>query len=405
MSESRAHRFEAAESDRSGRVWAMRTTSGALGLIAVATVWASASWARTWDIRADGSGDVPTIQAGADSAAHGDTLLVSPGTYYETVQIFDVKALVIRSTSGAASTIIDARHLGRVLTMRNASVEGVTIRHGLVEDIGGGVRVFGPEAAEVRHCIIEDNIAGLTYDTGIGGGLFLDGDTGGVVVASNVIRSNVATYAGGGIVDGGSSNIIRANVIAGNRADVLGGGVYMMWTSLLLGNIIVGNDGGYGGGGVFAPDAIGGEIRSNTVVGNRTSNGFVHGAGIQASGAVARISHNVVVDNHNAWIGGLTGAGIVANPVTIVECNDSWGNDMDEIVGTSTGATNFSADPQFCAVQPLTSLNFLLQVDSPCAPGNDPGGGGCALVGAAAVGCDTVSVERRTWSGVKRLFR
>ena len=54
-------------------------------LLAVACLIASVSplQADTWEITVDGLGDAPTIQAGIDSSASGDTVLVHPGTYFE----------------------------------------------------------------------------------------------------------------------------------------------------------------------------------------------------------------------------------------------------------------------------------------------------------------------------------
>ena len=49
--------------------------------------------------------------------------------------------------------------------------------------------------------------------------------------------------------------------------------------------------------------------------------------------------------------------------------------------------------------------NFTLQADSPCAPGNHPSGASCGLIGAAPVGCGTVSAHRITWSRLKSSYR
>lgn len=42
---------------------------------------ATPTYSRTWHINLDRTGDAPTIQAGIDSSAVGDTVPVAPGTY------------------------------------------------------------------------------------------------------------------------------------------------------------------------------------------------------------------------------------------------------------------------------------------------------------------------------------
>jgi hypothetical protein len=154
--------------------------------------------------------------------------------------------------------------------------------------------------------------------------------------------------------------------------------------------------------------AVNATLQGCTFLGNQGS-AAVH---LTADGS---IDNCTFVGNQNgiAALGGATIAGVIVAASTGVACTGTatwfcsnlFGNAGSNAVCGTDGGGNFSADPQFCAADPIGSENVDLQADSPCAPGNHPSGASCGLIGAAPVACGTVGVESRTWSGVKSLFR
>jgi hypothetical protein len=58
-----------------------------------------------WYVKPDGSGTVPTIQAGIDAAGPGDIVLVAPGTYHVNLD-FNGKSIVVTSEAGPDVTVL-----------------------------------------------------------------------------------------------------------------------------------------------------------------------------------------------------------------------------------------------------------------------------------------------------------
>jgi len=363
---------------------------------------ASRADARTWSIYPDGSGDAPTIQAGIDSATTGDSLLISPGVYDENLNTHG-KGLALLGTGAPELTVVDGGARARVLLLDSGGVvECLTLRNGYASspnDLGGGIFLNGSGPITVRNNIIENNTSEPSGGGGIASGGFVTQD---IVIESNVVRGNTTPTAGGGILIGnnaaGASKLYcRSNRVYDNFAGEQGGGIACN-NAIVADNVVVNNTASITGGGISAGGNDGGEISHNTVAFNHTENMTLNGAGISASVNVA-ITNNLIVGNHGSEITP-SGAGIHCFS-TIPRCNLLWQNDFNTD-WCATDPSNLSQVPDFCATDPLTSMNFFIQSDSPCAPH-----GPCGLIGALPVGCGTTDVQMQTttWSAFKHSYR
>jgi len=351
--------------------------------------------ARTWYIQADGGGDAPTIQAGHDSAAMGDSLLVSPGQYDENL-IFG-KSLTLVSSDGPEATVIDGMGVGRVLTIMPGPgsgllVAGFTLRNGRAPSenglfFGGGVLVRFA-GTTLRNNIVTGNVAN-TLGASVGGGVCVQASD--CIVEECLITANFSAGDGGGLAVT-TGTIVRHNDIRANQCHVGGGGISGV-AALIYENLIVGNSADYFGGGVVMQGSA--RIRNNTIVANQVGIADAP-AGVYILGS-SIVSQNIIAENTTGYPGGAA-AGIMSASDwgASIFCNDVWGNDSDEIdYMLATVQLNFNSDPLFC-----DRTNFGISTNSPCA-----NAGPCGLVGAHPPSCSATRVESVSWGGLKLLYR
>jgi hypothetical protein len=362
-----------------------------------------------WNVHADHSGDVPTIQAAVDTAGPGDEILVHPGVYSWANQgtgtefalvtfVRGVGGFSLRSTGGASSTILDAQGQGRVIYLmayNEVSFEGFTIRGGKAPMFGGfdgGGIIAHLCPAVFRECVITDNIAPRH-----GGGMWCGGWS--TMHFYNCEFSNNTAEEGGGIlyVNSTPTGMLSGCVIKGNTAAYRGGGIFMYNNSVMFENtVIAGNSAGTLGGGLYAWKVPAGSSMTGLSV---AGNNAVEGSG----GIYITASTDLTLSNSIVAFNSGDGISLDGTSALTIGCCDVFGNGNDAIPASATDTGgNFSADPQFCG--PVATYDFDLDGGSPCAPGNHPDGAACGLIGALPASCPGVPVQETTWGGIKALY-
>jgi len=193
--------------------------------------------ADTWIVDPGGSGDFTTIQAALAAASDGDQILVQPGTYIENVDFLG-KDLVLRSTTGPASTIIDgsAGPPGAASCVRfTAGESAAAVLEGFTLTGGTG---------SIYRGRLEDGVE----DVHAGGGLYCR--TASPTIRDCVIAENTAEYAAGMLVAAGNPQVIQC-LFASNAAGNYGGGIAGPMASPLIQDCVFeGNSAGYGSAAV-----------------------------------------------------------------------------------------------------------------------------------------------------------
>ncbi len=358
--------------------------------LTAAIVFTASAYAVTIRVPAD----APTLQAGIDAAATGDTVLVAPGTYVgaENRDIsFHGVDLVLRSEGGASSTVIDCERQGRGFNLvdgesRMARIEGFTVVRGEVGGIrlprncGGGIRLIS-STATISNCIIRDCIVEDTFSSG--GGIYCDNSS--LLLVDCIIAdcTNRGDFGiGGGLYSWGSSLTLIRCAITGNVGEYAeGGGCYISNSDAsLIACTITHNDGVSGGGLklVGSPPAT----LENCVI---TRNVGHNGGGLLCSNSSPVLTNCTFVDNTSLGDGGGIYSSAGTRQQLILKNCILWGDEPDEInwtmgstaprgtfsniQGTYPGHGNIDVPPRFL---PYRGFRFALSNTSPCIDTGDP---------------------------------
>lgn len=222
--------------------------------------------------------DFATIQGALDASAPGDTVLVSPGTYAESV-VIPAWPVTLSSVAGADVTTIqgdDTRPVVRIAGSAGLDtvVRGFTLtggRNSFLFD-GSGISVDEDGSPLIEENIIRQNAGSFAFVSAVSIA-FSD-----AVIRNNVIADNVCR----GIRQRGFGNAhIVGNVIARN-GDIDGSGITLggAGNALIERNVIENNGPGFAGfnlvsdgGGIRAFNSVGAIIVNNVFIDNFAGRG------------------------------------------------------------------------------------------------------------------------------------
>ena len=323
------------------------------------------------DLTADGSEENPfgSIQAAIEMSLSGDTVIIHPGIYNESIQI-ESRGILLASDFLFSGEHADIGSTNIVGVAGNPSIHlnqagystqilGLTISH---SDGEPGVGIHCESSfPTIQNCRIINN-----FGDSFGGGIYIQESD--ITFMDTEICQNSAS-AGGGIYAVESNIALNQVLLSNNHSSLDGAALYMMQTDLDLNQVT---------------------ITENV-------------AGDDAGAIYLRYSSSVSILNSILWndepqeivfspVGGENFVGIYYSDLA-----GGVSNILSNQNGYSTfGLTNvINLDPMFCL---LDSVDFSLNSGSPCIGSGENG----LNMGAYGIGCELAGVKNH--SGLAEQF-
>lgn len=225
--------------------------------------------------------DFTSIQAAIDNAFPGDTVLISPGTYEENVDVYVINLTLTSEPGSSSDTIV--RAASSLDDTFYVIADGVTIRGlnitGPVDSPSAGIRLNG-----VKYCNIENNHISTSYsDIALNASI----ESLNTFDENNSLPlNNSSSEAGFGILlDSSSTNILGNNTVSGNGTSILlrsstenilinnsvSGSNYGIWVDSSSNNILNGNNLSNNEVGAYLKTSGGNVLNSSTISNNTVS--------------------------------------------------------------------------------------------------------------------------------------